>query len=232
MNALVLSEQEQQALRALMEAEPVPGSPLPGNDVLESIACLVGCDQIEVGLADNTGLLVDLRALSDRGERRSDLQVCDGPLWLGLVHVSRMPGDREQLAFQGISDQLWLGFRNGTDHVAQLDLTRFRGTFSERDKAMLRMIAPALQRLMRERPTRQLPDSLTLQERRVLMHVSAGRSNAEIADRLFIAESTVRKHLQHSFRKLGVTSRLAAVAALQGRDEPGIDLHERIARYA
>ena len=56
----------------------------------------------------------------------------------------------------------------------------------------------------------------------MLMHVAAGRSNADIADRLFIAESTVRKHLEHSFRKLGVTSRLAAVAALQGRDEPGL----------
>jgi DNA-binding CsgD family transcriptional regulator len=64
------------------------------------------------------------------------------------------------------------------------------------------------------------------------MHVAAGRSNADIAERLCIAESTVRKHLEHSFRKLGVTGRLAAVAALQGRDEPGLDLRERIARFA
>ena len=66
----------------------------------------------------------------------------------------------------------------------------------------------------------------------MLTHVAAGRSNAEIAEHLFVAESTVRKHLEHSFRKLGVSSRLAAVAALQGRDEPGLDLRERIARYA
>jgi Bacterial regulatory proteins, luxR family len=47
-----------------------------------------------------------------------------------------------------------------------------------------------------------------------------------------VAPSTVRKHLEHIFRKLGVTSRLAAVAALQGRDDPGLDLRERIDRFA
>ena len=72
--------------------------------------------------------------------------------------------------------------------------------------------------------------SLTTQERRVLSHVAAGRSNAEIAEALFVAPSTVRKHLENVYRKLGVTSRGAAVARLQGRDLPDIDLHERLAR--
>ncbi len=232
MDDLVLSEPEQKALRALMAAEPVPGRPVPTVDVLAAIVGLVRCDVIGVALGDNTGRIVDSQALPEHAYADIDPQVCDGPLELGLVHVTRMPGCREELAHLGVKDVLWVGFRNGADHVAQLDLTRYRQEFSERDKAVLRMIAPALQRLMRERPTPRLPDSLTLQERRVLMHVAAGRSNADIADRLFIAESTVRKHLEHSFRKLGVTSRLAAVAALQGRDEPGLDLRERIARYA
>ena len=232
MDDLVLSEPEQKALRALMAAEPVPGRPVPTVEVLAAIVGLVRCDVIGVALGDNTGLIVDSQALPEHAYADIDPQVCDGPLELGLVHVTRMPGCREELAHLGVKDVLWVGFRNGADHVAQLDLTRYRQEFSERDKAMLRMITPALQRLMRERPTPRLPDSLTLQERRVLMHVAAGRSNADIADRLFIAESTVRKHLEHSFRKLGVTSRLAAVAALQGRDDPGLDLRERIARYA
>ncbi len=232
MDNLVLTEPEQKALRDLMAAEPVPGSPIPGLDVLEAISRLVGCDAVTIGLGDNAGFLVELRTLPEHGHAEFDHQVCNGPLELGLVHVSRMPEARDDMARVGIADSLWLGFRNGADHVAQLDLTRFRGGFTERDKAMLRMIAPALQRLMRERPTPQLPVSLTLQERRVLTHVAAGRSNAEIAEHLFVAESTVRKHLEHSFRKLGVSSRLAAVAALQGRDEPGLDLRERIARYA
>jgi DNA-binding CsgD family transcriptional regulator len=232
MTSLVVSSRDQRALRTLLEAEPVPGSPIPGSDVLEAVAELVRCDVVGASLGDSTGFLVDSRVLPHRGYCDFDPQVCDGPLELGLVHVSRIPEEAEELARWGASDELWLGFRNGADHVAQMALTRFRGTFSDRDKAMLRMIAPALRRLMRERPTPQLPHSLTLQERRVLMHVAAGRSNADIADHLYIAESTVRKHLEHSFRKLGVTSRLAAVAALQGRDEPGLDLRERISRYA
>jgi hypothetical protein len=40
----------------------------------------------------------------------------------------------------------------------------------------------------------------------------------------------VRKHLENIYRKLGVTSRVAAVARLQGRDHPDLDLRERLER--
>jgi len=228
MAELVLRDTEQRALRDLMAAEPVPGSPFPSQDVLRAVTRLIACDDIGVALADNTGRLVDLTP----GRPAGDPQVCDGPLWLGMVHLARLPGESEKLAEWGLADALWLGFRNGPDHIVQLCLDRRWRTFTERDRAMLQLIAPQLQRLLRERPTRELPACLTLQERRVLMHVAAGRSNADIAEHLFVAPSTVRKHLEHIFRKLGVTSRLAAVAALQGRDDPGLDLRERIDRFA
>jgi DNA-binding CsgD family transcriptional regulator len=64
----------------------------------------------------------------------------------------------------------------------------------------------------------------------VLSHVAAGESNAQIAAALFVAPSTVRKHLENVYRKLGVTSRVAAVARLQGRDHPDLDLRERLER--
>ena len=38
------------------------------------------------------------------------------------------------------------------------------------------------------------------------------------------------KHLENVYRKLGVTSRVAAVARLQERDLPDLDLRERLAR--
>jgi DNA-binding CsgD family transcriptional regulator len=227
---VLLTDADQRALCDLMAAEPVPGSPFPDRQALRSVSRLIGCDAIGVGLADNTGLVVDFSDLKpgDRG----DPQVCDGPLLLGLTHVRRMPGEAGRLAADHSVDQLWLGVRNGPDHVAQLVLDRRSRRFSERDVNMLHLISPALLRLMRERPTPHLPVRLTLQERRVLMDVSAGRSNGAIAEGLCIAESTVRKHLEHAYRKLGVTSRLAAVAALQGRDDPGLDFKERIARFA
>jgi DNA-binding CsgD family transcriptional regulator len=92
------------------------------------------------------------------------------------------------------------------------------------------MLTPLLGRLVRERPTPHLPASLTVQERRVLSHVAAGGSNSQIAQDLFISPATVRKHLEHAYRKLGVSGRVAAVARLQGRDLPDLDLRERIAR--
>ena len=85
------------------------------------------------------------------------------------------------------------------------------------------MIAPAVQRLVRDAATQALPASLTAQERRTLMLVAAGFSNVEIAHRMDVATSTVRKHLEHAYRKLGVTNRLAAaIALLARRDAPAL----------
>ena len=76
------------------------------------------------------------------------------------------------------------------------------------------------------------PDSfgLTSREREVLAWVAQGKTNREIARILWITPSTVRKHLENTYRKLGVTNRVAAVARLQGRDLPDIDLRERLSR--
>lgn len=55
--------------------------------------------------------------------------------------------------------------------------------------------------------------SLSSREIEVLELVASGRSNTEVADRLFISETTVKSHLAHIFSKLDVTSRTAAVSA-------------------
>jgi DNA-binding NarL/FixJ family response regulator len=49
-------------------------------------------------------------------------------------------------------------------------------------------------------------------ERQVLALVASGLQNREIADRLYLAESTVKSHLASSFEKLGVRSRKEAAA--------------------
>lgn len=94
---------------------------------------------------------------------------------------------------------------------------------------MAALLMPVLARLVHERPAPEAA-CLTAQERTVLGLVAAGESNAQIARDLCIAESTVRKHLEHVYSKLEVSGRLAAVARLQERDAPGLDLKERIAR--
>ena len=56
---------------------------------------------------------------------------------------------------------------------------------------------------------------LTPRERDVMRCVEDGLSNAEIARKLWIQPTTVRKHLENIFAKLGVRSRTAALSKLQ-----------------
>jgi DNA-binding CsgD family transcriptional regulator len=55
--------------------------------------------------------------------------------------------------------------------------------------------------------------TLTHREREIVDELAAGRSNAEIAERLAIAPTTVRKHLENIYAKLGVNTRTGAIAA-------------------
>jgi DNA-binding CsgD family transcriptional regulator len=63
---------------------------------------------------------------------------------------------------------------------------------------------------------RQTEVPLTAREREVLAWVARGKTNAEIARVLWLAPSTVRKHLENVYAKLGVSTRTAAVARLLG----------------
>ena len=57
---------------------------------------------------------------------------------------------------------------------------------------------------------------LTSRESEIVDLLAAGKTNAEIAELLWIAPGTVRKHLENVYEKLGVHSRTAAVATLNG----------------
>lgn len=85
-------------------------------------------------------------------------------------------------------------------------------------------IAPAVMKAVVEqaRTTRWKPsseaavpgiDQLTDRERDVLEHLAAGRSNAEIAEAMFLSEATVKTHLSRVLAKLGVRDRVQAVIA-------------------
>ena len=83
------------------------------------------------------------------------------------------------------------------------------------------MVRSLLERLVRRRSEETQDDELLSQlsprEREVLSLLADGASSAAIADALVITKETARKHIQNVLTKLGVRSRLAAVAyVMQG----------------
>jgi DNA-binding NarL/FixJ family response regulator len=64
--------------------------------------------------------------------------------------------------------------------------------------------------------------NLSHREQQVLALVRRGLTNAEIAERLYLAESTVKSHLASVFTKFGVHSRKEAVAVFAELDPPRV----------
>lgn len=60
-----------------------------------------------------------------------------------------------------------------------------------------------------------VPAVLSHRERQILQLAAAGLTNAAIAARLYLSQSTVKTHLSSGFRKLGVASRAEAALALE-----------------
>ncbi|SNY67707.1 response regulator transcription factor [Paractinoplanes atraurantiacus] len=69
-------------------------------------------------------------------------------------------------------------------------------------------------------PPPQLPDGLTPREAEVLGRIALGRTNAEIAAELFIAEATVKTHINNAFAKIGARNRAEAATYAARRRLP------------
>lgn len=233
MPTLTLTEAQQLALRALMTIEPAPGCSMPSPEVLRLIETLVPCDAIGVGVVGNDGCFLEEVVLPSSYADMFPEGGETGPLFVGVRHWGRHRAEAEACgSLDGIRDGIAVGFRNGTDAVSQIWFDRLRHDFTDEDLARVALIIPILQRLLRVRHTPHLPAALTVQERRVLMLVANGMSNAEIAAHLFVSVATVRKHLEHAYRKLGVHNRMAAVVAFEGGPVAHLERTGLIEKYA
>jgi DNA-binding NarL/FixJ family response regulator len=85
------------------------------------------------------------------------------------------------------------------------------------------VIAPTVTRRLLDQFAHKIPDpqlanaphpeldELTAREREILIEVAGGFSNAEMAERLFVAEATIKTHLGRVLTKLGLRDRVQAV---------------------
>lgn len=84
----------------------------------------------------------------------------------------------------------------------------------ERDGGRLVVSSPLPNVLLLEEDAASSREALGLTRREweVLEAVASGKKNAEVAELLWVSPSTVRKHLEHVYEKLGVHTRTAAIA--------------------
>ncbi len=75
-------------------------------------------------------------------------------------------------------------------------------------------VVPRKMRASVERP------AFSHRERQVLGFVSEGLTNAQIAEQLFLSESTIKSHLSSAFAKFGVRSRREAAALFLDLEQP------------
>lgn len=63
-------------------------------------------------------------------------------------------------------------------------------------------------------------DALGSRQREILELLAEGLTNAEIAQRLYLSESTIKQHLRHTYKLLGVKNRTEAVKLFRREDAP------------
>ncbi|MBM2617881.1 response regulator transcription factor [Actinoplanes sp. LDG1-06] len=83
------------------------------------------------------------------------------------------------------------------------------------DPAVAARVAEAMARPATAPARDGLPDGLTQREAEVLGQIAQGRTNAEIAAALFVAETTVKTHINNAFAKIGARNRTEAASYAQ-----------------
>jgi DNA-binding CsgD family transcriptional regulator len=147
---------------------------------------------------------------------------------VGLVHADRGPAGEPVDELDRAT--LWV-FVEGLGHALEHGVLAERlRTHSERVLALARSteasvtqvvrasggLPPASRRFSattaRMAPDRELMELLTRREREVLVMLAEGETNGSIARRLVVTEDTVKTHVKHILRKLGVRNRSQAVS--------------------
>ena len=149
------------------------------------------------------------------GERPSSIIYCTSGadhLSAGIKHLRELYTDIPVLVFGMRLDldlaqiALRLGAR-GFIHagMTQVQIVRAVTVASEGE-----LVAPRelLMHMLQDDPVHL--SILTARQREILAYVAEGLSNAQIAQRLFLSESTIKQHLRAAYKSLGVNNRTEA----------------------
>ena len=155
-----------------------------------------------------------LSMLTRRSETRA-LKISD---FVSTLELHRLDYYNLALRPLGIEHQmrLWLSAPPGVARYFYVSRRQADGDFTEGDRDLFELLRPFLDTL-RERFDAQAAhemngSGLTDREAEILAWVARGKTNREIAGLLVVSPHTVRKHLEHAFKKLRVHTRTAAVA--------------------
>jgi DNA-binding CsgD family transcriptional regulator len=136
----------------------------------------------------------------------------------------------------GIEHQMGFSLPSPPGQLVAYAVNRGQGDFTEEDRALLAVVMDPINRAVHRARRRQKAQvaleatappagaDLTDREFAVLELAAQGRTNSSIARALGVSPRTIAKHLEHVYRKLGVTSRAAAVYRAVGRSVEDVAL--------
>ncbi len=137
--------------------------------------------------------------------------VCDLDRPAEMAMLRRVRRKLQQLAIVVVSPPATAtGVRRGLD--AGADAIVFEPLIESTLAVTVRAVGSGQAVVPRELRASVQPPTLSHRERQVLTHVCEGLTNSQIAECLFLSESTIKSHLSSAFAKFGVRSRREAAA--------------------
>lgn len=206
---------------------------------IESVRGLVACDSVgynEVDLECETthlvispevdvppGAFAAMARHADQhpviaAHRRGDHRVLRISDFLTQDELHELDLYREIWGPMGVEYQVSFVLQATAPLVVGLALNRGDRDFTDAECEQLTLLRPhvaaALRRVRFHDPLAGL--GLSARRREIATLVSRGLTNAEIGERLGISAATVKKHLEHTFRALGVPNRAALASLARG----------------
>jgi DNA-binding NarL/FixJ family response regulator len=174
------------------------------------IAIALGERDLGTSLIELEGV-VALFELEDVDDSAIVVLACDVDLPRQMASLRRLRREMREPAIVAISPMATgTGVRRALDAGADAVVfeSEMESTLAVAVSAVAsgQSVVPRKLRASVERP------AFSHRERQVLAYVSRGLTNAQIAEQLFLSESTIKSHLSSAFSKFGVRSRKEAAA--------------------